>query len=88
MVGLERAQRSLVRIAGQVWQDDSQGVFLPPWQRPLGYVFQEASLFDHMDVRGNLEYGQRRAPARKEAAAPKLFRFAMGISSVYRTAST
>ena len=69
VAGLERAQRSLVRIAGQVWQDDSQGVFLPTWQRPLGYVFQEASLFDHMDVRSNLEYGQRRTPARKEAAA-------------------
>ena len=68
VAGLERAQGALVRIAGQVWQDDSQALFLPTWQRSLGYVFQESSLFDHLDVRGNLEYGQRRTPARKEAA--------------------
>jgi molybdate transport system ATP-binding protein len=68
VAGLERALGGLVRIAGQVWQDDSQGLFLPAWQRRLGYVFQEASLFDHLDVRCNLEYGRRRADARGEAA--------------------
>ena len=61
VAGLERARSARVQIAGEVWQDDTQGVFLPPWRRPLGYVFQEASLFDHLDVRGNLEYGVRRA---------------------------
>ena len=44
----------MVRIAGETWQDDAGGVLLPTWQRPLGYVFQEASLFEHLDVRGNL----------------------------------
>jgi molybdate transport system ATP-binding protein len=60
VAGLERA-RGKVRIAGDTWQDDTAGVFLAPWKRPLGYVFQEASLFDHLDVRGNLAYAQRRA---------------------------
>ena len=57
VAGLERAQDALIEIAGETWQDDARGHFLPTWQRPLGYVFQEASLFDHLDVRGNLEYG-------------------------------
>ena len=61
VAGLERGHNGLVRIDTQVWQDDSQGLFLPTWRRPLGYVFQEASLFDHLDVRGNLTYGQRRS---------------------------
>jgi molybdate transport system ATP-binding protein len=61
VAGLERARDGLVRIGGETWQDDAQGVFLPTWQRPLGYVFQEASLFDHLDVRANLDYGRRRA---------------------------
>ncbi|MEP6790528.1 MAG: molybdenum ABC transporter ATP-binding protein [Ramlibacter sp.] len=69
VAGLERAADALVRVDGQAWQDTSRGVFLPPWRRPLGYVFQEASLFDHLDVRGNLEYGQRRAGADNDAAA-------------------
>jgi len=60
VAGLERA-RGEVRIAGEVWQDDVCGIFRPPWQRSLGYVFQEASLFDHLDVRGNVNYGLRRS---------------------------
>ncbi|RZJ17028.1 MAG: molybdenum ABC transporter ATP-binding protein, partial [Haliea sp.] len=61
VAGLERANDALVRIGDEDWQDDSRGVFLPVWRRPLGYVFQEASLFDHLDVRGNLDYGRKRA---------------------------
>jgi molybdate transport system ATP-binding protein len=63
IAGLEHAPDAQVRIAGETWQDSAQGVFLPPWKRPLGYVFQEASLFDHLDVRGNLDFGRTRARA-------------------------
>ncbi len=62
VAGLERAQ-GRVSVAGQAWQDDAAGLFRPTWQRPLGYVFQEASLFEHLSVRGNLEYGLRRSGA-------------------------
>ncbi|HSH88643.1 MAG TPA: molybdenum ABC transporter ATP-binding protein [Ramlibacter sp.] len=61
VAGLERPRDATVRISGVDWQDDAQGIFMPVWQRPLGYVFQEASLFDHLDVRANLDYGLRRA---------------------------
>ncbi|MES9846410.1 MAG: molybdenum ABC transporter ATP-binding protein, partial [Candidatus Sedimenticola sp. 6PFRAG5] len=37
--------------------------FVPPHQRQIGYVFQEASLFPHLSVKANLEYGWRRTPA-------------------------
>lgn len=60
VAGLEHTASGLVRIADTVWQDDEQGVFMPTWRRSLGYVFQEASLFEHLDVRRNLEYGLRR----------------------------
>lgn len=63
VAGLERAGDAVVRIGGVTWQDDAAGVFLPVWQRPLGYVFQESSLFDHLNVRGNLEYGLKRTRA-------------------------
>lgn len=64
VAGLERAASGLVRIGDTVWQDDASRIFLPTWRRPLGYVFQEASLFEHLDVQGNLEYGLRRSRAR------------------------
>ena len=59
IAGLERAQ-GFVRIAGHVWQDDAKRVFEPTHRRRLGYVFQEASLFENMNVRRNLEYGLKR----------------------------
>ena len=43
-------------IAGEVWQKRS-GAFVPTYKRPLGYVFQEASLFPHISVRRNLLFG-------------------------------
>jgi molybdate transport system ATP-binding protein len=46
-------------IDGEVWQDEN-GAFLPTHKRPLGYVFQEASLFQHLSVRRNLLFGAPR----------------------------
>lgn len=61
IAGLEPRARGTVTFNGAVWQDATQ--FLPAHRRGIGYVFQEASLFPHLDVRGNLEYGLRRVPA-------------------------
>lgn len=58
MAGLERAPKGRLTINGDVWQDDA--CWVPTYKRPLGYVFQEASLFDHLSVMGNLRYGMKR----------------------------
>ncbi|WP_068830013.1 molybdenum ABC transporter ATP-binding protein [Pseudomonas sp. BMS12] len=65
VAGLERPPHGLLRINGELWQDSQRGHFLPPHRRALGYVFQEASLFEHLSVRGNLEYGRKRIPTRE-----------------------
>ena len=57
IAGLEHATGSL-QVNGETWQDGAR--FVPTHQRSLGYVFQEASLFPHLSVRANLEYGYRR----------------------------
>jgi len=67
IAGLERGREAYVEVNGEIWQDDSKGIFLPTHKRSLGYVFQEASLFSHMSVRRNLEYGQRRADTKHGA---------------------
>jgi molybdate transport system ATP-binding protein len=59
IAGLTRVPGTLV-VNGEVWQDDR--IFVPPHRRALGYVFQEASLFPHLSVRANLEYGWKRVP--------------------------
>jgi molybdate transport system ATP-binding protein len=58
IAGLERGAGRL-EVNGETWQDGS--AFVPTHRRPLGYVFQEASLFPHLTVQGNLDYGARRA---------------------------
>src|SRR5687768_9996458 len=57
IAGLERASGGELSVNGAVWQGGN--TFMPPHRRPLGYVFQEASLFSHLSVRRNLEYGMK-----------------------------
>jgi len=61
IAGLERPRGGYLSVNGEVWQDDAKSIFVPTHRRPLGYVFQEPSLFSHLSVRGNLEYGLKRA---------------------------
>lgn len=60
VAGLERAAGGRLVVDGAVWQDARS--FLPTHKRPLGYVFQEASLFPHLDAAANMRYGLRRTP--------------------------
>ena len=68
LAGLERAS-GRVAVGGEVWQDDDARRFVPTHQRPLGYVIQEAALFPHLDVRGNLDYGRKRSTAESNRVA-------------------
>lgn len=60
IAGLERSADGYLKVGDDVWQDGS--FFIPPEKRSLGYVFQEPSLFAHLNVRANLEYGLKRVP--------------------------
>lgn len=61
--GLERAHEGRLSLNGVCWQDEARGLFVPAHRRAIGYVFQETSLFAHLSVRGNLEYGWKRTAA-------------------------
>lgn len=58
VAGLEHAKGRVV-IGDEVWQDDEKKIFVPTWKRPLGYVFQGASLFPHMTAGQNIRFGLR-----------------------------
>jgi len=64
IAGLEKASDALISVNGELWQDSARGIFLAPHKRSLGYVFQEASLFAHLTVKGNLEFGLKRIPGK------------------------
>lgn len=59
VAGLLPADEAHIVIDGAVLEGN--GKRLPAEQRRIGYVFQDAKLFPHLDVIGNLRYGQRRA---------------------------
>ena len=61
IAGLDRVADGHVAIDGEVWQDERRQLFVPAHRRAIGYVFQEPSLFAHLSVRGNLDYGLHRA---------------------------
>jgi molybdate transport system ATP-binding protein len=71
VAGLERPTHALVRIGRDLWQDDACAICVPTWQRDLGFVFQEASLFEHLNVQQNLTFGLNRSrkPGGPEALA-------------------
>jgi molybdate transport system ATP-binding protein len=58
LAGLQYLPGSFCSIDGEIWQD--QSTFQKAHQRPIGYVFQEASLFSHLSVKANLLYGAAR----------------------------
>lgn len=63
IAGLEQLKGSSIQFGDKTWQDKT--AFTPPHKRGIGYVFQESSLFPHLNVQRNLEYGWKRSPHNK-----------------------
>lgn len=80
MAGLECQRGGRMVFQGDVWQN-SQG-FWPVHQRPLGYVFQEASLFPHLKVANNLLYGYRRIAVSQQKLQPEQVIDLLGIGEL------
>lgn len=59
IAGLERPASAHLTLGDECWQDARR--FVPVHRRPIGYVFQEASLFAHLSVRANLDYARKRS---------------------------
>ena len=80
IAGLEHCPGGSLSVSGEVWQDERS--FLPPHRRPVGYVFQEASLFPHLSVRRNLEYGLKRVPNTEQRVAFDQAAALLGVESL------
>ncbi len=61
IAGLLRPQAGRIEVDGRVLFDSATRINLPVHRRRIGYVFQDARLFPHLDVRGNLGYGRHGA---------------------------
>src|SRR5437868_3295925 len=59
IAGLLRPDRGGIDIDDETLDDTAAGVHVPAHRRRIGYVFQDARLFPHLDVRQNIDYGRR-----------------------------
>jgi molybdate transport system ATP-binding protein len=62
VAGLLRPEEGLVGLGGVTLFDSARAIDVPAEKRRIGYVFQDARLFPHLDVRANLLYGDKRSP--------------------------
>lgn len=73
LAGLERADSGAVVVNGERWQSSTNAeepeIFLEPYERSVGMVFQDARLFDHMNVHDNLLYGFKRHLRRSQRSS-------------------
>ncbi len=80
IAGLEQPEQGRFTVNGDIWQDER--VFLATDKRPIGYVFQELSLFPHLTAAGNLNYAVKRAPTKTNSTLYQQVLDIMGIESL------
>ncbi len=68
IAGLTRPDRGVISLDGETLDDTEAGIHVPPHRRRIGYVFQDARLFPHLNVRQNLDYGRRMNHLERDAA--------------------
>jgi molybdate transport system ATP-binding protein len=59
IAGLMKPDRGAILIDNETVDDTAAGLHVAAHRRRIGYVFQDARLFPHLDVAQNLDYGRR-----------------------------
>ena len=55
--GLQRPDVGFIKVGNDVLLDTNAGIYKPPENRGLGYIFQDSRLFPHLSIQQNLLYG-------------------------------
>jgi len=66
IAGLDQTDSGFLQVGDEIWQDNKGSVAVH--QRDIGFVFQEASLFEHLNVKKNIEYGLKRSKSKRTVA--------------------
>lgn len=87
IAGLEKPQAGYIKVGTTCWLDKQNNKSVPTHRRKVGYVFQEASLFPHLSVRQNIEYGFNRVPKNQCRFQPKTVVEMLGIGHLLSRAT-
>ena len=69
IAGLLKPDRGFIAVDNETLDDTAGRVHVPPYRRRIGYVFQDARLFPHLDVSQNLDYGRRMNGLKRDPAS-------------------
>lgn len=69
IAGFDQPHSGHIRWGAETWFDSNQKINRAAHHRPVGYMFQDARLFAHLTVEGNLAYAAKRAPADRDGPA-------------------
>ena len=86
IAGIGKPDRGSISINGTMLFDSVRGIDIPPERRRIGYVFQDALLFPHLDVQRNLLYGQKLCPAVDRFIEPARIVGLLGLDRLLRRA--
>ncbi len=78
IAGLDYCNNGFLKVGDTLWQDTS--LFFPAYKRSIGYIFQESSLFAHLNVEQNIAYGAKRSRAINQKVAVDKVVELLGIS--------
>ncbi len=84
VAGLATPQAGRIVVNDIVYFDSAAGIDLPPERRRVGYVFQDARLFPHVDVAANLHFGERRRAAADRIASLEEIVELLGIGALLK----
>ena len=70
LAGLVAPGEGRIALDGEILFDSTRRIDVPPDRRRIGMVFQDAQLFPHLSVEGNLRYGYRRCPSGARKVSP------------------
>ncbi|HEY5647598.1 MAG TPA: molybdenum ABC transporter ATP-binding protein [Pseudomonadales bacterium] len=77
IAGFEQPGRGFIHCGDDTWFDGAKRIMVPPHERPVGFMFQEARLFTHLDVEGNLRFAEKRT--RRQGMDPNHVRDALDL---------
>lgn len=87
IAGIAKPRRGFIRINDVSLFDSAKGIDLPPEKRRVGYVFQDALLFPHLNVLSNLLYGQRLRSAAERFISTERVVDLLGLETLLQRAS-
>jgi molybdate transport system ATP-binding protein len=82
IAGLLKPDSGRIQLGETVLFDSQRRIDLPPEQRRIGYVFQNARLFPHYSVHGNLLYGLQRSHHVEQRIHPEQIITLLGLSDL------